>query len=142
MPGTPLSLGAFHRLAPWTVDAGGVPQAGPLLAIMLQIVVVAELLLPVLLVAGLFTRSAAGGLAGIVAATALVDLLAHGVPRDAAGMIFDSNPFGGIVDATILWAGLLAVPLALGPGLLSLDALRWRLRRRGRNPTTRLREPE
>lgn len=131
VPGTLLSLGAFHRLVPWTIDAAtGMPLAGPLLSLGLQALVLAELVLPVLLVAGLFTRTAGGGLIAVVVGTALVDILAHGAPPDAAGALFDANPFGGIIDAAVLWVALLAIPLVLGAGPFSLGAAWRRLRRR------------
>ena len=142
MPGMLLSLGAFHRLAPWTIDAAtGAPLAGPFLSIALQVFVLAELMLPIFLVAGLFARVAAGGLIAVVVATAFVDILAHGAPPDAAGALFDASPFGGILDAAVLWVALLAVPLALGAGPCSLDAA-WRRLRRGthRAERTQVRE--
>jgi len=77
----------------------------------------AEFLLPLLVVAGLFTRLASLGMIGFVLVQSATDVVGQGVPP---GRWFDTDP-GGLVDARALWIVLLLVPALLGSGALSLD---------------------
>ncbi len=130
--GTFLSLGAFYSLAPGQLDANGGDPAMLPAAVRVAVygLVLAEGLLPVLLVIGFATRFAAIGLVGLVIATSAIDILGHGAPPEVVGGLFDASPYDQILDLRLLWIMLLSVPAALGGGWLSLDLALGTLRRR------------
>jgi putative oxidoreductase len=72
-------------------------------------------------VLGLATRLAALGMIGFVVVMSLTDVYGHGVAGADLGAWFDGAPGALILDQRALWIVLLAVPLLLGPGALSLD---------------------
>lgn len=80
----------------------------------------AELLLPLLIVAGLFTRLASLGMIGFIAVQTATDVLAHGA---AVGAWFDAASDAPIADQRALWILLLLVLVARGGGALALDRL-------------------
>jgi putative oxidoreductase len=86
----------------------------------------AELILPALLILGLFTRLAAAGMIGFILVQSLTDIVGHGADAATIGALFDRFSDSLIADQRSLWALLLAVPLLLGPGWLALDRLLWR----------------
>lgn len=123
-PFTP-SDGAFIQIFPRVVEAAGYDFA-QLTAVHAAVVLAgtwAEFLLPALIVAGLFTRLAAAGMIGFVVVMSVTDVLGHGVGGADLGAWFDGAPGALILDQRALWLLLLAVPLMLGPGRLSLDRL-------------------
>ncbi len=135
--GTFLSLGAFYSLAPVQLEVAGGAPAMLSIAVWIAVhgLVMAEALLPVLLVVGLATRFAALGLIGLVIMTSAIDVFGHGAPPEAVGSLFDASPYDQILDLRLLWIMLLTVPAALGGGWLSIDvALRTLRRRRARRP--------
>lgn len=97
----PSQLGLFH----WVVVFAGT---------------VAELLLPLMIVAGLLTRLAALGMAGFVVVQSLTDIAGHGA---SGGAWFDSASDALIADQRALWLFLLLVLVAKGGGALALDRL-------------------
>lgn len=78
----------------------------------------AEFLLPALIVTGLFTRLASLGMIGFIVVQSLTDIYGLGVD---AGLWFDGDPSSLLLDQRALWILLLAIPLFLGGGALSLD---------------------
>jgi len=86
------------------------------------------LALPMMIVAGLFTRFAALGMIGFVIVQSLTDVYGHGVGGDDLGRWFDPASGALILDQRGLWMLMLAVLVAMGAGPLSLDRLlsRWR----------------
>ena len=80
---------------------------------------IAEVVLPVLIVIGLFTRIAALGMIGFVVVQTAVDILFHAT---AAGAWFD-NQASDLLDQRALWIFLLLVLVVKGAGLISIDAL-------------------
>lgn len=80
---------------------------------------VAEIVLPVLIVVGLFTRLSALGMIGFVIVQTIVDLAFHGAE---AGAWFDRLS-ADLLDQRLLWVLPLLLLVAHGPGRLSLDAL-------------------
>lgn len=131
--GTCLSLGAFCELAPGAPEAAGNDPASLSLTLRLgvQALVLAEAVLPGLLVLGLATRIAAFGMIGLIALTAMIDIFARNAPPEVIGALFDASPYDPISDLRLLWITVLAVPAVLGGGRISLDALIWRLWHRG-----------
>ena len=87
----------------------------------------AEVVLPILIVAGLFTRLAAVGMIVFVAVMTWTDITAHGVGAEAIGAWFDRASDAPIADQRALWVFLLTVLALKGPGPISLDALFGRL---------------
>jgi len=96
-----------------------------------QALVLAEAVLPVLLVLGLATRIAAVGMIGLIAMTAMIDIFARDAPPEVIGALFDASPYDPISDLRLLWITVLAVPAVLGGGGLSLDPFLRRLLHRG-----------
>ncbi|ADZ69282.1 DoxX family membrane protein [Polymorphum gilvum] len=92
----------------------------------------AEFLLPVMVVAGLFTRAASLGMIGFVIVMSYVDITGHHVGAATVGALFDGNPGAMIADQRLLWAFVLLVLVLKGPGGLSLDGLLGRLWRGGK----------
>lgn len=85
-----------------------------------------ELLLPVLLVVGLFTRIAAIGMIAFVLVQSYVDIVFHQVDAQTVGAVFDRLSGAAIVDQRALWVFLLVYLVIYGPGRISVD---WVLRR-------------
>lgn len=83
----------------------------------------AEIILPVLLVLGLFTRASALGMIGVVVVQSLTDIYGHMVSSKTIGALFDARSDGLIADQRLLWVFLLVVLMIKGGGKLSLDHL-------------------
>ena len=123
-PFTP-SDGAFIQVFPRAVEAAAYDFA-QLTGVHAAVVLAgtwAEFLLPALIVAGLFTRLAALGMAGFVGVMSLTDVLGHGVAGADLGAWFDGAPGALILDQRALWLLLLGILVLLGPGRLSADRL-------------------
>lgn len=134
-----LSVGAFVQILPRQMIATGYDPSA--IAWPLHLVVlagtIAEPLLPLLVVLGLATRPAALGLMGFVVVMSLTDIFGHGVDASTIGQMFDGDPYGMILDQRVLWEFLLLIPLWLGGGAFSLDALVWRILGRPPGPLGR-----
>ncbi|MBA5777334.1 DoxX family membrane protein [Stappia sp. F7233] len=87
----------------------------------------AEILLPVMIVLGVFTRAASLGFIIFVGAMTYVDITGHHLDAATIGTIFDGDPTGLIADQRLLWVFLLLVLVLRGAGKISLDYLlvRW-----------------
>ncbi len=111
-----VTLGAVYAYLPDTVASG---QAMPGTAAMAYVtgMSLTELVLPLLVVAGLAARWAAVGLA-------LHQVLVQAIlaPSGWAGALFDASPFDVMPDQLLLWCALLAPVMIHGAGPLSLDA--------------------
>jgi len=81
----------------------------------------AEFLLPLLIVAGLFTRLAALGMIGFVLVQSFVDIAFHGADAKTVGAWFDRFSDAAILDQRTLWVFLLAYLVMKGAGAVSLD---------------------
>jgi len=129
--------GAYYQIVPWAVEAAGgeVSQVGFVNHLIVLAGSVAEFVLPVLIVAGLFTRIAALGMIVFVAVQTFVDVNFHGVAGDTLGALFDRFSDSLVADQRTLWAFLLLVLVVKGGGALSLDALLSRVT--GGNPAPR-----
>ena len=79
---------------------------------------VAEVVLPVLIVIGLFTRLAALGMIGFVLIQTIVDFAFHGA---TAGAWFNVQA-GELLDQRLLWIFMLLLLVVKGAGSLSVDA--------------------
>ena len=86
-----------------------------------KLVVLAELVLPLLLVLGLFTRLAALGMAGFVVVQSLSNVLGHMADPATIGAWFDHSPDALILDQRAFWLLVLVTLILKGAGPLSLD---------------------
>jgi putative oxidoreductase len=121
------TFNAFAQIFPKGAEAAGYDIAQ---ATLFQKAVVlagtwAEVLLPLLIVIGLFTRLSALGMIGFVVIQSLTDLFGHGGISDPAtlGAWFDGMPDGIILDQRLFWVFLLVVLVLKGGGPLSLDRI-------------------
>ncbi len=83
----------------------------------------AEIVLPVLIIVGLFTRLAALGMIGFVFVQSYVDITGHGADETAIGAWFDRLSDSTILDQRALWVFLFIYLVIRGAGALSLDYL-------------------
>lgn len=83
----------------------------------------AEILLPVLIVIGLFTRIAALGMIVFVIVQSYVDIAFHNVDSETIGTWFDRFSDAVILDQRALWVFLLVYLVVRGAGRVSVDHL-------------------
>ncbi|MEQ8665666.1 MAG: DoxX family protein [Rhodospirillales bacterium] len=83
----------------------------------------AEVLLPLMILFGLFTRAASMAMIAFIAVMTFVDIQFHGVSAEAVGAFFDRTHDSPITDQRLLWAFPLAYLMIRGGGRLSLDAV-------------------
>ncbi|WP_259781567.1 DoxX family protein [Aestuariispira ectoiniformans] len=116
----PPSAGAFAQILPsiaeqYSYDVAAIPFFP------WHLVVIAgsltEILLPLLIVAGLFSRLSALGMIGFVIVQTIVDVVFHGV---GPGVLFNGLPTE-LIDQRLLWVFLLLIIATKGAGRLSLD---------------------
>ncbi|UOM34400.1 DoxX family protein [Acuticoccus sp. I52.16.1] len=118
-----LSDGAYVQILPLTFEAAGYDRAA-LSGLDVAIVAAgtyAEIVLPILIVVGLFTRLAALGMIGFIAVMTYVDIRGHTVDATTIGSWFDNVATSAIADQRALWAYLLLTLVMTGPGPISLD---------------------
>ena len=82
-----------------------------------------EIILPLLIVIGLFSRIAALGMIVVVFVQSYVDIVGHGLDEPSIGAMFDRLPGAIIYDQRLLWVTILALIVVHGPGKLSVDHL-------------------
>lgn len=120
------SLDAYVQVLPWRMEAVGYdPDAlGWIEHLIVLFGMWAEILLPLLIAVGLFTRLSALGMTGFVTVMSLVDHFGHGV---ALGNWFDGAPDAVLLDQRLFWILALVLLMLLGGGRLSVDRLleRW-----------------
>ncbi len=116
------SAGAFAQILPpiaeqYLYDTAAIPFFPWHLIVIAG--TIAEILLPVLIVVGLFTRLAALGMIGFVVIQTLVDIAFHAA---AAGAWFNVQA-SELLDQRALWIFLLLLLVVKGAGSFSLDGL-------------------
>ncbi|MEM6940511.1 MAG: DoxX family protein [Pseudomonadota bacterium] len=116
------SLGAYAQIFPKAMEAAGydVTALGTYHKIVVLAGTWAELILPVLIVLGLFTRLAALGMIVFVIVQSLTDVFGLGLSAELGGW-FDGAPGALILDQRGLWVLLFAVLVFKGAGPLSID---------------------
>ena len=82
-----------------------------------------ELLLPILIVVGLFTRLAALGMIVFIAVQSYVDIAHHGADEKTTGALFDRFSDSVISDQRALWVFVLLYLVVKGAGAISLDGI-------------------
>jgi putative oxidoreductase len=120
---------AYYQIVPTAVDAvgGEIGKLSLLDHLVVYAGTYAELLLPILIVLGLFTRLAAIGMMGFIAVQTYVDIYALKVGPETVGAWFDNQSGSVIADQRTLWIFLLLTLVLKGSGALSLDGLLSRL---------------
>lgn len=122
--------GAFYQIAPKAMDAvSGDVGALPFFPwkIIVPLGTYMELILPALVVVGLFTRVAAVGMIGFVMVQTLTDIFGHMADAQTIGALFDRFPDSLIADQRLLWSVPLVYLALKGGGAISLDAILVRL---------------
>ncbi len=114
------SAGAFGQIFPKAAEAvlWNVEEMTLFQRLVIFAGTVAEFVLPVLIVIGLFSRLAAIGTIGFIIVQTMVDVAGHGVKL---GAWFDTSI--ALIDERTLWVFLLMVIVVKGAGPLSLDRL-------------------
>ena len=121
-----VSDNAYFQILPPVVERYGYdPAQVPFLpyGLIVHAGTYAELILPLLIVIGLFTRVAAFGMIVFVAVQSFVDIRYHGVDAETVGAYFDAVPDALILDQRLLWGFLLVYLVVRGAGALSVDRL-------------------
>jgi putative oxidoreductase len=117
------SDGAYIQIFPKAVEAVGydTSQLGVFHWAVAEAGLLAEFVLPALIIVGFLTRLAALGMIGFTLVQSLTDILGHGVGGDDLGRWFDVASGALILDQRALWVLLFMVLALLGAGPLSLD---------------------
>lgn len=124
--GGPFSIApaAYFQIVPPVVEAAGYDPSQVAL-IPWGLLVFAgsygEVILPILIVLGLFTRLAAIGMIVFVFVQSYVDIAFHMADAATIGAWFDNLSSSAIMDQRTLWVFLLLYLVLKGPGLLSAD---------------------
>jgi putative oxidoreductase len=119
------SDGAYYQIFPKAIEAAGY-DFSQLTTFHWAVVMAgtwAEVLLPLCIIIGLFTRLAALGMIGFVIVQSLTDIYGHGVGGDDLGRWFDAASGALILDQRALWITLLMTLVLMGAGPLSLDRI-------------------
>ena len=119
------SDGAYIQIFPKAVEAAGydTSQLGFFHWLVVLAGTYAEILLPILIVIGLFTRLAALGMIGFIIVQSAVDITGHGLSASDIGRWFDGLPSSLILDQRAYWIFLLIVLVLKGAGALSVDRI-------------------
>lgn len=120
-----LSTGAYAQILPKKMEA--VSYDPSMLSELDKVIVYAgtwgEIILPILVVVGLFTRFAALGMIAFIAIMTYTDIVGHGATATTLGGWFDKGTPNTVADVRPLWAFLMLVLVLRGPGPFSLDWL-------------------
>ncbi len=119
------TIGAYAAILPRMTEAvsGDVSQLSFVAHLIVIFGTTAEIVLPVLIVAGLLTRLAALGMIGFIFVQSYVDIYAHNLPKDDIGAWFDNYSDGLILDQRLFWVMCLLLLIVKGAGKFSLDYL-------------------
>lgn len=82
---------------------------------------IAEIILPITIVAGIFTRLSSLAFMGVIAVMTFVDINLHGVGAETIGTFFDQQHNAEIADQRLLWIFPLLYLIIKGPGKISVD---------------------
>jgi putative oxidoreductase len=121
-----LTPGAYIQIVPPVMEAAGYdPSAVAFLpwGLIVHLGSYAEVLLPALVVLGLFTRLAALGMIVFIAVQSYVDIAFHGADATTIGALFDRFPDAVISDQRVLWLMPLLYLVIKGAGVVSIDHL-------------------
>lgn len=116
---------AYIQIFPKKFEAVGydITQLGTFEWLVAVLGTTAEILLPFLILIGLFTRLAALGMVLFVTVQTLVDVYGHDIAGNTLGTWFDGPSDSLILDQRLMWMVLFAVLFIKGAGPLSIDRL-------------------
>lgn len=127
--GFSLTIGAYAQIVPKQIEASGYDSSALSWPLHLLVLAgtLAELVLPLAVVAGFATRVSALAMIGFVAVMSLTDIYGHGIDAQTIGALFDGDPYALIADQRLLWVMMLVVLMTTGGGTFSLDSVvsRW-----------------
>ncbi|MEQ9556306.1 MAG: DoxX family protein [Rhodospirillales bacterium] len=83
----------------------------------------AEVILPCLILVGLFTRAASAAMIGFIAVMTMTDVWGHGLDAKSVGALFDRVQDSVVSDQRLLWIFPLVYLVVKGAGALSVDGL-------------------
>ena len=118
------TTGAYYQILPTITEAVGydTEQIGGLYTAIVMLGSWAEVVLPLLIIVGLFTRLSALGMIGFIIVQSLTDIFGHGVDAVTIGSWFDRHSSSLIMDQRLFWVVILLILLVKGGGKLSLDS--------------------
>ena len=130
------STGAYAQIFPRLFEAVGydATQLGPWPKLVVIAGAYGEMILPLLVVAGLLTRAAALGMIGFILVQSVTDIIGHGADVTTVGTWFDRIPDAMILDQRALWLLPLIVLVAMGSGPFSVDRVLRGLRKNQPKP--------
>lgn len=119
------NMGAYVQMFPKQMEAVSydVSQLGPIYQAIAFAGTYGEFILPILIVIGLFTRTAAIGMIVFIAVLSFVDIFGHGADAGTVGRWFDGVESSKIMDVRTFWVVAMLVLVAKGGGWLSVDRL-------------------
>lgn len=127
--GFSLTIGAYAQILPKQFEALGYDASAVSWPMFLVVLAgtLAELALPLVIVLGFATRLTAFGMIGFIVVMSLTDIYGHGVDAVTIGAMFDTDPYGLIVDQRLMWCLMMVVLMVTGGGVFSIDGLvsRW-----------------
>ena len=117
------TFGAYYQILPKVAESA---QFDPQMisAVWYPLVLLgswAEMILPLFILLGLFTRGAALGMIGFIIVQPLTDIFGHGADATTIGGWFDRVSDALILDQRLLWVFLLLVLVVQGGGRYALD---------------------
>lgn len=120
-----LEPGALAQIAPKALEHAGfdTSQVGFEIWLIAYAGTLAEFVLPVLLLFGLFTRLSALGMIGFIAVMTWVDVTGHGTVAFDTAKLFDRAPSDLIMDQRLMWLFPLIYLVVRGAGWVSVDAI-------------------
>ncbi|MEL6299810.1 MAG: DoxX family protein [Pseudomonadota bacterium] len=120
------TMNAYAQIAPKAMEAANYDASQlPFMpyGLMVYAGTYAELLLPALILVGLFTRAASLGMIAFIGVMTYVDITQHNVDAETIGTVFDRIQNSAIADQRLLWIFPLLYLVIRGPGFVSLDAV-------------------
>ncbi|MGJ3260622.1 MAG: DoxX family protein [Rhodospirillales bacterium] len=126
-----LSLGAYAQVLPPIAEAAGYDPSKIAFfpwAIIVFLGAYAEIILPISILIGLFTRLSSLAMIGFIFVMTMVDINFHGVGTTTIGAMFDRVHDSAILDQRLLWLFPLVYLTIKGPGPVSVDYLLAKLR--------------
>ncbi|MEO1102312.1 MAG: DoxX family protein [Pseudomonadota bacterium] len=124
-----LSVGAYAQILPKAMEAVSFDpsQLSTLQKAIVYAGTYGEIILPICVVIGLFTRLSALGMIVFIGVMTWTDITQHGADAATIGHWFDNVSGSAIADQRSLWVFLLLVLVLKGPGPLSVDKLLGRM---------------
>lgn len=117
------SLGGYAQIFPRQMEAAGydVSQLSAFHWLVVEAGMLAEFILPALIVIGLFSRLASVGMIGFIKVQSLTDIVGHHADAATRGAWFDRFSDALIMDQRSFWILTLLIVVFLGAGPLSVD---------------------